>query len=209
MSKLPNPIRDERVLHEIRGALAASDGQRAVALACRALDDGLRDPLLFYLRAKALIRQSKAEAAVQDLLQTLSLAPSDIDMRIACAIDLIGLEHAHEAIVVLRHAVRLDPGNWFAHFNLGRAYDAVEDIRSAIASYELTVALAPGHAVSRRCGRSGRQRPDRSRDGQARRRRAQLLERYRPYPSLRSGASPIVWCEKSRSVGPAPETFLP
>jgi tetratricopeptide (TPR) repeat protein len=144
--RLRNPVHDARTLREVRGAMASSDMSRAVLLACRALDDGLTDPLLFYLRAQFLIQQGKQDEAVRDLTQAAMLAPADARMRIACGADLIRLKRNSDAIDMLKEAVRLEPSLAPGHFNLGWAHEHAGELAPAAACYEKAVALDSRYA---------------------------------------------------------------
>jgi tetratricopeptide (TPR) repeat protein len=141
-----DPVLDERRLHEIKSALAVADRPRAIALACRALEDGLQDAMLLYLRSRALIQQSKYDAAVRDLVQAAALAPADLQLRTTCGSDLVELEHTREAIAILEESVGLAPDFAPAHFELGLAYEREDDHDRAKACYERTLALDPNHA---------------------------------------------------------------
>jgi tetratricopeptide (TPR) repeat protein len=148
MLKPRDPLNDQNRLREIRGALALSDPKRAVMLACRALDDGLNEPLLFYLRAKARLRQNRPDEAARDLIQAAARASDDVRLRFACGAELIALQQFADAIPVLEEAIRLDPTHAPGHFSLGWALEVMGDSVRALDSFEKVLTLDPRHAAA-------------------------------------------------------------
>jgi tetratricopeptide (TPR) repeat protein len=120
--------------------------QNAVMLACSALDEGLDEPLLFYLRSKGRIRQNRPEDAARDLKASAARAPDDGRMQLACGEALIALQLFSEAITVLEAAIRLDANRAQGHFSLGWAYDVTGDLLRAGECYGKAVAFDPRHA---------------------------------------------------------------
>jgi tetratricopeptide (TPR) repeat protein len=74
------------------------------------------------LRALIFKEQGKRKAAIDELVQVLSLRPDLVDARLHLAAYMLEAGNAGEARPILEEALKYDPSNVLVHLNLGDAY---------------------------------------------------------------------------------------
>lgn len=132
-----------------RGAILGRLGRSAERLESyeKALQIDPRNGLAWFNKANVL-STSKHIEALECLNRSLSCDPS-----YAPAWDLKGtvlseLGLPEEAVSCHQEAIRLDPRDWQAHYNLGNAWVAIERLNEARESYEQATRLNPGFATA-------------------------------------------------------------
>jgi tetratricopeptide (TPR) repeat protein len=128
---------------EIDQAMHAGDMARAIALACRALENGHADPVLFSLRSHWHEGHGRVEAALVDLERARAMGPPDGRTLVSLGRCLTKLGRLEEARQVLDEAVALVPGLAPAHYEKGFAVDQMGDLLAARQSYQRAMALDP------------------------------------------------------------------
>jgi tetratricopeptide (TPR) repeat protein len=118
-SNSSEPAEKITLLHDIEAAVAASDTDRAVALARDALSEGVEHPLLLNLRAFWHEQQGRPEAALEDLSRARELAPDDALVCNALGLCLARLNRLGDARAAFQDAARLQPDFAPAHYNMG------------------------------------------------------------------------------------------
>jgi Tfp pilus assembly protein PilF len=106
-------------LQKIQEAVAASDTERAIALAREALSEGLENPLLLNLRAYWYEQRGRPQDALKDLERARHLVPDDALISNAFGLCLARLNRLHEARTAFQDATRQQPDLAPAYFNLG------------------------------------------------------------------------------------------
>jgi Flp pilus assembly protein TadD len=115
----------------------------AVRLARQALDEGLRDPVLFNLRAWWHEREGRPAQALADLETVGALAPGNPRTLVAMGRCLAALGRGGEALPCLDAAIAASPGMAEAFHEKGVALERLGELVPARAAYEDALALAP------------------------------------------------------------------
>ncbi len=145
----PEPRSDPRMPSpEVVEKLAAL-GYVAVSSAHPELRESGPDPKDFisvfeaYGNALVMAGEGEVSEATAQLKQILSKYPDLIDVRLNLAHNQQTMGQHAEAIENLRQALKLDPLNALAHFNLARSYFAQQQIDMTIKEANAALALAP------------------------------------------------------------------
>lgn len=136
------------ILAEIHGALARGDAAGATALACRALDDGLRHPALLRLRAERHLAAGRLAQARADMIAAVELAPRDAALhhQLGFVEEQAGaLDRAGAAFETAR---RLDPDLTDATARLASLAARRGDHAQARALADEVLARQPRHATA-------------------------------------------------------------
>ncbi len=131
---------------EIEAAARSRDLPRAVALARKALGDGLVHPMLLNLRSYGWIQQGREKEALADLKLAVEIAPDDLLVRNAYGILLGRHQRWDEAFAILEGSVAMAPDYAVAQFSLGWALEATGELTAARTRYERAAALDPAFA---------------------------------------------------------------
>jgi len=132
-----------QIFTDIEAAMRRSDMATAMLLAREALDQGLRHPLLFQLRAAWHEDQGQPADACADLEAGLAMKPGDPRMLNALGRCRTALGDYLPALTALRAALHADPGLAVAHYNEGSIWEQVGDFEQALAAYERALANDP------------------------------------------------------------------
>ncbi|HEY1613075.1 MAG TPA: sulfotransferase [Rhizomicrobium sp.] len=140
----PDPQTVER-LQEILSAGRAGNHQRAADLAGSAIEDGVRHPLPFRVRAAWHIRHKRFEEALEDL-QSLSAFGANDPM----AYDMVGhcltmLNRPHEAVQAFDAAILLAPNLPEIHFHRAIALGVLNQTEAMRGAFESVIALKADH----------------------------------------------------------------
>lgn len=146
MSQQSSPGAADRSLAGVQAAVQASDYDRAISLARRALDEGEVHPLFLNLRAFWLEQQNRNEDALADLQRARTLAPRDVPVLNALGLSLLQCERAAEAIEAFSAALAEQPDFLPARFSRARSADRIGDLVAARADYEEVIRRQPQHA---------------------------------------------------------------
>ena len=133
---------------EIHAALGASDIARAIALARRAVEEGLKDPLLYNLIAHDLEEQGRYAEALAELEKAYALAPRDVIILNAIGLCLMLQNRVDEAIKVYDAALAIDADLPQSHYNKGDALAALGDFDQARRYFEHAVRVYPDYAAA-------------------------------------------------------------
>ncbi len=126
--------------------IAASDPERAIALARKAKATGQKDATIHWLTALGRKAAGDFEGAIAEAGEGLRLAPSDARLLILVGYSLVELRREREAAKVLEAAIRAAPNSAEAHYGYGWAAEHLGALPAARSAFERTVALDPGHA---------------------------------------------------------------
>jgi len=124
------------------------------APASRAADETLpdvKDMMVYYnteVAARKLIRERKADEAVQQLREVIRAAPRFIPARMTLGAALQQEGRHDEAVEVFHAAIEADPDSSLPHFELGKHYAAHGETETAIDHYRTAVRLNPHDATS-------------------------------------------------------------
>lgn len=134
------------IYRDIEAALKKGDIDAATALSRRALDSGLRHPMLFDLRAYWHECEGRYAEACADLEEALALAPGDPKL-----LNLLGscrTKHGElvAGVSACREAIAADPTYAAAHYNEGFALEQLAELELAWNAYRRAVTLAPAMA---------------------------------------------------------------
>ncbi|MDM8350334.1 tetratricopeptide repeat protein [Pseudomonas sp. sp1636] len=110
------------------------------------LQKGIRlhpdDKRLRLTYARLLVEQGRLDDAKGEFASLLQQFPQDDDLRFSLALVCLEAEAWREAIVYLEELVERDSHADAAHYNLARAYEALDDKQSALIEYAL---VGPGN----------------------------------------------------------------
>jgi len=137
---------DARTLNEIDAAIAAPDLPRAVALAKRALQGGLKDPLLYNLVASELRQQGRYAEALAQLELAYDMAPRDVLIINAVGRLLVLQTRTDEAIKVYDAALAIEPDLPQTHLNKADLLATQSEFDKARYHYERALAAYPDYA---------------------------------------------------------------
>ena len=141
-----NSAADARTLGEINAAIAAPDIMRATILAKHALQDGLKDPLLYNLVASELRQQGRYAEALAQLELAYDMAPRDVLIINAVGRCLVLQNRTSEAIKVYDAALAIEPNLPQSHLNKADLLASVGDLDPARYHYERALAAYPDYA---------------------------------------------------------------
>jgi len=143
---------------EIDAAMRAGDSPTAIALARRALSEGLRHPVLFSLRAYAFETQGLYERAVADLDAALGMTPGDPKLLVELGRCLLGAGDFPRAIQVSEAAIAGATGSAAAQYNLGCAQEFMGELDAAWPAYAKASEIDPSlvDATARLAGLAAR-----------------------------------------------------
>ncbi len=145
-AKARDAAADAQTLKDVNAAIAAPDIPRAVALAKRALADGLKDPLLYNLVSHDLQRQGRYAEALAELERAYDIAPTDVIIINAIGRCLVLQNRTAEAIKVYDAALAIEPDLPQSHLNKGDALALLADFDQARLHFERAAQIHPGYA---------------------------------------------------------------
>jgi tetratricopeptide (TPR) repeat protein len=145
-AKVRDEAADAETLREVNAAIAVPDMARAVALARRAVDGGLRDPIFYNLLSYELRQQGRYAEALAQLEQAYDLAPRDVLIINAVGRLLVLQNRAVEAIKVYDAALAIEADLPQSHLNKADALAILGDYPQATFHYERAVAIYPDYA---------------------------------------------------------------
>jgi Tfp pilus assembly protein PilF len=145
-AKARNAAADAKTLRAIHTALGTSDVARAIALAKKAVDGGLKDPLLYNLIAHELGEQGRFAEALAQLRLAYELAPRDVIILNAIGLCLMLQNRVDEAIEVYDVAMAIDPNLPQSLYNKGDALATLGDFDGAQRHFERAVQVYPDYA---------------------------------------------------------------
>jgi len=96
--------------------------------------------------AALYVARAKYYQAEADLKRAVKLADRDPDVQVQLGVLFCKRARWREAIEPLRAAVAADPQHPAAHYHLGDAYNAVDDLPAALGAYERAAQLEPTNA---------------------------------------------------------------
>ncbi|UTW09154.1 tetratricopeptide repeat protein [Pseudomonas benzenivorans] len=117
-------------------------GDEALPLLEQGLERHPEDKRLRLTYARLLVAQGRLEDAKGEFSALLQQFPTDDDLRFSLALVCLEAEAWKEAIVYLEELVERDSHVDAAHFNLARAYEALNKPKSALIEYAL---VGPGN----------------------------------------------------------------
>lgn len=117
-------------------------GDEALPLLERGIRQHPDDKRLRLTYARLLVEQERLDDAKAEFASLVQQFPEDNDLRFSLALVCLEAEAWNEAIVYLEELVARDSHTDAAHFNLGRAYEALKDSDSALHEYSL---VGPGN----------------------------------------------------------------
>lgn len=112
-------------------------GNEALPLLHKGIRKNPEDKRLRLTYARLLVEQDRLEDAKGEFSKLVQENPNDDDLRFSLALVCLEAEAWEEAIVYLQELVERRSHVDAAHYNLGRAYEALEDIDSAVQEYSL------------------------------------------------------------------------
>jgi tetratricopeptide (TPR) repeat protein len=132
-----------QIFTDIDAAIRRGDMVTAMMLAREALDQGLRNPVLFQLRAAWHETENRPADACTDLETGLAMKPGDPRM-----LNMLGrcralLGEYPSAVLALRAALHADPRLATAHYTEGSIWEQAGDPVQALAAYERALAIDP------------------------------------------------------------------
>jgi Tfp pilus assembly protein PilF len=145
-AKARDAAADAKTLRAIHAALGESDVARAIALAKKAVDGGLKDPLLYNLIAHELGEQGRYAEALAQLRLAYELAPRDVIILNALGLCLMLQNRVGEAIEVYDVAMAIDPNLPQSLYNKGDALATLGDFEAAQRHFERAVQVYPDYA---------------------------------------------------------------
>ena len=92
--------------------------------------------------ARLLVAENRLDDAKGEFASLLQQYPNDDDLRFSLALVCLEAKAWKEAIIYLEELVERDSHSDAAHYNLGRAYEELDDIPSALIEYAL---VGPGN----------------------------------------------------------------
>ncbi len=141
-----NSTRLAELLGAAKSALDTGDHARARAVASQAARENLRHPGLMRLQAEALAEAGRFGEAGDLLNQALALAPRDPFTIADIGRVFVAEDRVPEAVEAFKAAIQANPGLAKHWYELGSAYDLLEDDEAAKSAYERSRTLAPGVA---------------------------------------------------------------
>jgi tetratricopeptide (TPR) repeat protein len=112
-------------------------GQEAMPILQKGIRQNPDDKRLRLTYARLLIEQDRFDEAKGEFSKLVLENPNDDDLRFSLALVCLEAEAWEEAIVYLEELIERRSHVDAAHYNLGRAYEALEDNDSALQAYAL------------------------------------------------------------------------
>jgi tetratricopeptide (TPR) repeat protein len=137
---------DARTMRQVNTAIEAQDIARAAALAKAAVEDGLKDSLLYNLIADDLQGQGRYAEAMTELQRAYELAPRDVLILNAIGRCLIAQNRVEEALKVYDASLAIEPEYPNTHVDKADALALVQDFDQARNAFRSALALLPDHA---------------------------------------------------------------
>ena len=126
------------VLLERRGDLEGALGELG-----RALDTIPDDVAILCARATLFTARGRYDQAEVDLRRAARVEEGSAEVQVQLGILFSKRARWREAIEPLLAAIGADPGRADAHYYLGEAYNHIDDLPSALASYETAATMQP------------------------------------------------------------------
>ena len=121
------------------------DSEGALAELARALDVAPEDVLVLCQRALLLTTKGRYDQAEADLREAVRVDATSADVQLQLGVLFCKRARWREAIEPLLAAVASDPDRVAAHYYLGEAYNSIDDLSSALGSYQAAARLDPRH----------------------------------------------------------------
>ncbi len=133
----------ERLLEDVRAAIATGDSQRAYEISNRAISRGQRHSTFFAVRARRSEERGYIEFALEDYERAVEFAPQDPAIYDSFALCALRTGAFARAIAALNVALSAKPDNPLLLYRRGLAFAHSDDFRSAERDYEAALALDP------------------------------------------------------------------
>ena len=144
IAREPKHVRARHVLAELM--VNKGDLEGAITELTRALDIVPDDVQNLCARAALYIARAKYDQAESDLKRAVKVADRNPDVQVQLGVLFCKRARWREAIDPLRAAIAADSQHAAAHYHLGDAYNAVDDLPAALSAYERASQLEPGNA---------------------------------------------------------------
>jgi Tfp pilus assembly protein PilF len=144
IAREPKQVRARQVMSELLAQKGDLEG--AIAELTRALEIAPDDVQNLCARAALFIARAKYDQAEADLKRAVKLADRNPDVQVQLGVLFCKRARWREAIEPLRAAVAADSQHAAAHYHLGDAYNAVDDLPAALGAYERAAQLEPTNA---------------------------------------------------------------
>ena len=144
IAREPKHVRARHVLAELLAHKGDVEG--AITELTRALDIVPDDVQNLCTRAALYIARAKYDQAESDLKRAVKLADRNPDVQVQLGVLFCKRARWREAIDPLRAAIAADSQHAAAHYHLGDAYNAVDDLPAALGAYERAAQLEPSNA---------------------------------------------------------------
>ncbi len=144
IAREPKHVRARHVLAELLAHKGDLEG--AISELTRALDLVPDDVQNLCSRAALYIARARYDNAESDLKRAVKLADRNPDVQVQLGVLFCKRARWREAIDPLRAAIAADAQHAAAHYHLGDAYNAVDDLPAALNAYERAAQLEPGNA---------------------------------------------------------------
>jgi tetratricopeptide (TPR) repeat protein len=137
---------DGRIVQEIRQAFRDGKHERGCAQAHAAIEAGMRDPSLYYLRALCRGRREEYQQSLVDFESALALSPDDPVLLEATGHCLTMLGRFPEAVGAFNSAIAVKPDFARAHYRKGVALGLLNEIDDMRTAHRRVVELEPRNA---------------------------------------------------------------
>ena len=144
IAREPKHVRARHLLAELLAHKGDVEG--AITELTRALDIAPEDVQNLCTRAALYIARARYDHAETDLKRAVKLADRNPDVQVQLGVLFCKRARWREAIDPLRAAIAADSQHAAAHYHLGDAYNAVDDLPAALGAYERAAQLEPGNA---------------------------------------------------------------
>ena len=144
IAREPKHVRARHVLAELMAQKGDLEG--AITELSRALDLVPDDVQNLCSRASLYTARARYDQAESDLKRAVKLADRNPDVQVQLGVLFCKRARWREAIDPLRAAIAADSQHAAAHYHLGDAYNAVDDLPAALSAYERAAQLEPANA---------------------------------------------------------------
>jgi Tfp pilus assembly protein PilF len=121
------------------------DTEGALGELGRALETTPDDVAILRARAALYTARGKYDQAEVDLRRAVKVDDRNADVQVQLGVLFCKRARWREAIEPLRAAIAADPHCAAAHYHLGDAYNSIDELPAALASYEAAAQLEPGN----------------------------------------------------------------
>jgi Flp pilus assembly protein TadD len=121
------------------------DIEGALAELGKALEGSPDDVTILCARATMLASRARYDQAEVDLRKAARINPRSPEVQVQLGILFSKRARWRESIEPLLAAIASDPAHGDAHYYLGEAYNHIDELSSALASYEMAATLQPNN----------------------------------------------------------------